>query len=435
MRAEVLPKPELPGHAVLRVHGLDAGADGLTICIERRQGPEKYLSDGGWQRSETWLAPERIEGFEGGIDFHVGPVVCDMVAGMTARLSIREPGIGTVGATVVAWPAMQTSGAYDPNRILTDDSAAGTGRSFGTGSAPTIVANLKAAPALPSILQAPPEPDPPPPPLQMEPPPPFQPPPFQPPPFQPPPFQPPPQAEPPPAFAPDPPPMFAPQAEPPPPFGMDSPFDRPTTVSTPEPRPAPPPKKSGGAGIWIALAAVLVLLIGGGGGAYWWFFMREEPVVIVDPNKPDPNKGGPQTADYTTPIRKQVEDFLKTNPTPAQIVEKGRAFLKAGQLEGAFLVWRHGAETGDPVAAAELGGFYDPVNPIANSPFPPSAERAAQWYERAAKVELPAAMRKLGMLYAKGGEGFPADKSKARDWLTKAADKGDAEAKRALAEL
>ena len=36
MRAEVMPKPELPGHAVLRVHDLNVAPDGLTICIERR---------------------------------------------------------------------------------------------------------------------------------------------------------------------------------------------------------------------------------------------------------------------------------------------------------------------------------------------------------------------------------------------------------------
>jgi TPR repeat protein len=36
------------------------------------------------------------------------------------------------------------------------------------------------------------------------------------------------------------------------------------------------------------------------------------------------------------------------------------------------------------------------------------------------------------MLYAKGAEGFPADKAKARDWLKQAADKGDADAKKAL---
>src|SRR5262245_21116555 len=142
MRAEVMPKPDLPGHAVLRVHELDASPDGLAICIERRQGPEKYLSDGGWQRSESWLAPERIERFGGGIDFHVGPIVCDMVAGLTVRLSIREPGVGNVGATVVAWPSMQTSGAYDPNRMVAPDAPAGTDRGFATGSAPTTVARL-----------------------------------------------------------------------------------------------------------------------------------------------------------------------------------------------------------------------------------------------------------------------------------------------------
>ena len=41
-------------------------------------------------------------------------------------------------------------------------------------------------------------------------------------------------------------------------------------------------------------------------------------------------------------------------------------------------------------------------------------------------------MTRLGLLHAKGADGFPADKAKARDWLKQAADKGDAEAKKAL---
>ena len=81
--------------------------------------------------------------------------------------------------------------------------------------------------------------------------------------------------------------------------------------------------------------------------------------------------------DDATPIRRQVEDFLATNPTPEQLVERGKRFVRQGQIEGAFLVWRQAADQGYPPAAFELAGLYDPINPVPNTPFRLSAERAA----------------------------------------------------------
>ncbi len=410
MRAEVMPKPELPGHAVLRVHELNAPPEGLTICIERRQGPEKYLSDGGWQRSETWLAPERVEAFGGGIDFHVGPVVCDMVAGMTVRLSVREPGVGNVGATVVAWPTMQTSGAYDPNRMVAPDAAAGTDRPFATGSSATTV--LRTPEATP-----PPAPEPPPPFIAAEPPPPFQP-------------------------AAEPPPLFQPQPEPPPPFQFGHPpppppGSFPQSLGPPDPgidRLGAPPQRRSSAAIWVVLGTCLVLLLAGGGaGAYWWFGDCEWCRVTAKGPDPQPKPDGAPVAQK--PERVVADEYLQSKPSPEDMVEKCRSYRQDGKVVTAFLICRAAAEAGDPVGAAEYAAFFDPVNRAPYSPIPPDASQAAQWYEKAAKVELPLAMRRLGQLYAKGAENFPADKAKARDWLTKAAEKGDSEAKQALAEL
>ncbi|HEX2890176.1 hypothetical protein [Vineibacter terrae] len=405
-----MPKPDLPGHAVLRVHELDAAPDGLTICIERRQGPEKYLSDGGWQRSESWLAPERVQPFGGGIDFHVGPVVCDMVAGLTVRLSVREPGVGNVGATVVAWPSMQTSGAYDPNRMVAGDAPAGTDRGFGGGTGQTTVLRT---PGLAEPPPPPPLPEPPPP-WVADPPPPFQ-----------------PAPEPPPLFQPaEPPPLFPFPQEPPPPFdpgpGGLRPPDPMDRIGRDE------KKKKSSAGLWIGLAVILVLLVGGvGAGAYWWFFMRT--TQIAEGDKGDKNKAKPPTIEK--PERVLAAEFLETKPAAEAMVEKCRALRQDGKQIAAFLVCRAAADSGDPVGAAEYAGFFDPVNRAPNSPIDSDAVQAAQWYEKAAKVELPLAMRRLGQLYAKGADNFPADKAKACDWLKKASDKGDAEAKKSFADL
>jgi hypothetical protein len=121
VRASVLPQPE-PGHAVLRLTELDASPDGLTISIQRQQGPDSHLADDGWRRTEAWLLPAHIERSKGALDFYLGPEICDRLAGIaTVRLRVKEPDIGVVGSTVVAWPTMLTTGAIDHGRRSLDD--------------------------------------------------------------------------------------------------------------------------------------------------------------------------------------------------------------------------------------------------------------------------------------------------------------------------
>ena len=120
VRASVLPQPE-PGFAILRITELDASPDGLTLSIQRQQGPDSHLADDGWRRTETWLLPERVQRTRQGLDFHLGPEICDRLAGIaTVRLRVKEPDIGVVGSTVIAWPAMLTSGAVDPSSRALD---------------------------------------------------------------------------------------------------------------------------------------------------------------------------------------------------------------------------------------------------------------------------------------------------------------------------
>lgn len=393
MRAEVFPKPDLPGHAVLRLYGTDASPEGMTLLIERRQGPERFLSESGWQRTESWLEPQRIEAFNGGLDLHVGPRVCDLVAGMTVRLAIREPDVGMVDTTVAAWPAMQTSGAHDPDRHTSDDAAGRTDKDMRQARARDEQATVIAAR----------------------------------------PVQPEPAPEPEPFIEPTLPAAFPPSPAQSPP----EPIERPSVLSQRE-----TPKSN--LPLILGLAFGLLFLIAAAGGAYWWFVLRDKATTIVDKPKPPIDKPKPpdekpkppdvtqDKPDYTTPFRKQVEDFLATNPTPEQMLERGKRFVRVGQIEAAFLVWRAAADQGYAPAAFELGTVFDPINPLPHSPFQLKAERAAGYYETAAKAGVVPAMTRLGILYARGAVDFPADKAKAREWLKQAADKGDADAKKAL---
>lgn len=121
VRASITPLSE-PGHALLRVTDLDAAPDGLTLSIQRQQGPDSHLADDGWRRTETWLMPDQVRRRGEVLEFHLGPEICDRLAGVaTVRLRVREPDIGVVGTTVVAWPAMLTSGAADGSNPFADD--------------------------------------------------------------------------------------------------------------------------------------------------------------------------------------------------------------------------------------------------------------------------------------------------------------------------
>ena len=378
VRATVLPLPE-PGCAVLRVSGLDAPPEGLALSIQRQQGPDSHLADNGWRRTEAWLIPGFVERTRGAIDFHLGPETCDQLAGIaTVRLRIKEPEIGVIATTVVAWPQMLTSGALDPASRGLDET-------------------LRLRRAQQAAATPPPAP----------------------------PFEFPPEPEPTPA------PLPELRAE----------------------RVFPPPPRRSGAGWLIAL---LLLIAIGGAGYYAYttnfhgakdfadqqiaaFFPQDKPAEPAATTPPLP----PTVATAATPtplqagppkksIRDTVGDYLATKPAPEAMLAKGKEYAQAGEMNGAFLVWRRAAESGSVEAQLQVAGFYDPVQAQPKAGFTPDGARAAEWYERAALAGNVEAQRKYGMLLAKGGAGLSPDPVQAKVWLQQAAAQNDADAKKAL---
>ena len=376
MRAIVLSQPE-PGHAILRVSDLDAPADGLALSLQRQQGPDSHLADDGWRRTEAWLVPAHVERVQGALEFHLGPEICDLLAGTsTVRLRVREPDIGVVGSTVIAWPQMLTSGAVDPSARGTDDLVR-LRRAAPKVEPPPVEIEpelppplVLAAPELPPRL---PEPEPLPPPRsnggtwlitmivlvilvaggvyaylfhrqQLE------------------------------SLIAGTPPAAAPAP-------VETAAAPPAPESTPAPAPSPPPKPA-----------------------------------------PEPPKKSARMA---------VEEYLATKPAPDVLLARAKQYAQGGDLPEAFLIWRAAAEAGNPQAELEVAGFYDPTLP-AKKGFTPDGPRAADWYERAALAGNVEAQRKYGMLLAKGGAGLPADPAKARTWLEQAVSQNDADAKKAL---
>jgi hypothetical protein len=353
VRASVLPQPE-PGHAILRLTELDASPDGLTLSIQRQQGPDSHLADDGWRRTEAWLLPGRVERAKGSLDFHLGPEICDRLAGIaTVRLRVKEPDIGVVGTTVVAWPTMLTSGAIDKGQRSLDD----------------IVRLRRTKPEAPPPPPAPP---------------------------------------------------FEPPAEP----------ARPAPELRAEREPMPEEPRSGVMG-WLIAVALLVILAGGGYWAYTNYFLKQWP-EILGTTQPTPATPTAETSRKT--VRDMVADYLATKPTPEAMLAKGKELASAGEVGGAFLLWRRAAEAGNGQAQLEVAAFFDPLGQPRGG-FAPDGARAAEWYERAALAGLPEAQRKYGLLLAKGGAGLNPDQAKARSWLQQAAAQNDADAKKALESL
>ena len=375
MRATVLPQPE-PGHAILRVSDLDAPADGLALSLQRQQGPDSHLADDGWRRTEAWLVPAYVERVQGALEFHLGPEICDRLAGTsTVRLRVKEPDIGVVGSTVVAWPQMLTSGAIDPSARGTDD----------------LVRLRRAAPKVE------------PPPLKVEP-------------------------ELPPPLV-----LAAPELPPRVPEPELLPPPRSNTGTWLITMIVLVILVAGGVYAYLFHRQQLESLIAGAPPPPAATTPAETAAAPPTP-APEPTPAPPPKPTVEPPkksARMAVEEYLATKPAPDALMARAKQYAQGNDLPEAFLIWRAAAEAGNPQAELEVANFYDPLQP-AKSGFTPDGARAADWYERAALAGNAEAQRKYGMLLAKGGAGLAADPAKARTWLQQAVAQNDAEAKKAL---
>jgi hypothetical protein len=186
---------------------------------------------------------------------------------------------------------------------------------------------------------------------------------------------------------------------------------------------------------WVISVLVILALTGAGYYAYERYFPDNEAgttPVAAAPTPAPPAAVATASPPPAKSIRDTMAEYFATKPTPEAMLAKGREYAQAGQTSEAFLVWRHAAEAGNPVAEMEMAAFYDPISPLPKSGFAPDGARAVEWYERSALAGQAEAQRKLGLLYQKGGAGLAADPVKARAWLQQAAAQNDAEAKKAL---
>jgi hypothetical protein len=181
----------------------------------------------------------------------------------------------------------------------------------------------------------------------------------------------------------------------------------------------------------VILGTVLVLILVAGG----WYFAGlppfgqgiEAPAPVAAAPEPTPVAN---TAIGPIDSREALSRYLATDPTAEAATAKAGELASQGRLDYAMLVHQYAARLGSAESAIALGHMYDPDTwSKSTSPMDkPDAETAAYWYEPAAKAGNVEAERRLGKILL----GLQGQQDKAREWLGKAAEAGDAEAKTLL---
>ncbi|WP_417797898.1 tetratricopeptide repeat protein [Terasakiella pusilla] len=368
---------ETPGFAEIRIPDYTATGDQVEIAI-KRSGDGSYLGDSGWLTNENWLSVN-IQDDNGECVIPIGPSQVDPLASCLSsfmfQLFLKD------GGATVAGVIKKTS------VTLLSSQAGGAGMTSTVGS-------IAAGTTTP---------------------------------------------------APEPEPVEEPAC-------VEEPVSIPEPEPQPEPQPAPtveaPAESSSKKGLFIALAVIALLLVGGAIAFYSGLFdSKTDDPATATPATPTPEVSSTQPpapaqslppAAPTAPTlttRQIVQDFLATNPDTPALLAKAEEMKAEGRLDGAMLLYRQAAGKGDAKAALLLARMYDPkyfskeTSPLPNA----DAETAAYWYEGPAKNGDVVAQRELGrVLIEQNPSGF--QKEKAVEWLTKAAEGGDAEAQSLLSQ-
>jgi Sel1 repeat len=177
----------------------------------------------------------------------------------------------------------------------------------------------------------------------------------------------------------------------------------------------------------IAVAAVL-------------YFLALPPFETATPN-PDQSTISADAGAGAKPGRpfteEEVRRFLAGNPEAPAAVAEAEAYEEAGRSDLALLIYRHADRQGNTAAANAIGRMYDPATySRETSPFPvPDADRAAEYYHRAAEGGDIEGQYLLGRLLMSGATSGETDVEKGVVWLERAANSGHAAAKELLSKV
>ena len=132
---------------------------------------------------------------------------------------------------------------------------------------------------------------------------------------------------------------------------------------------------------------------------------------------------------YTSPVFKELNrlvlslDFIDSYHTYLKSLHNTTYYLEARdfQLLAPILMYRRGAEMGDPKGMVRLGGaFFNEQGGLTKD-----ETKAVEWYQKAAEAGEARAMCHLGICYDCGQGGLTRDEAKAVEWYKKAAEAGE----------
>ena len=213
---------------------------------------------------------------------------------------------------------------------------------------------------------------------------------------------------------------------------------------TPEPQPSPEPgwttggtpsEASSKIGFIIGVAIASVLIVA---GVLTFFFFDKLPVGGIEETK---TAGAGEVAKAAVKLLTldEVRALLSgsTQPSAEKLVAQAELQMNVGNLDAALLLYKAAGQAGSAAGTTGFAKMYDPgLHGSTTSPFgKPNAGRAVELYEKAANLGDAFAMRRLGIMLYEGENGISADKTAGTDWLNKAAEAGDTEAKAYLENL
>lgn len=246
----------------------------------------------------------------------------------------------------------------------------------------------------------------------------------------------------------------------------------PDPAPTPTPEPAKTPTRKRSSKLpWL----LLLLLLAGGLAASWYFGLLNPLLAGPTTSSSDPTAApdGEQTDDRIEPDTDQqqplepptepptappqepalepppqaspptqaaltglafVRGYLAGNPTPAAIFDRGSEAEQAGDCDAALVLFNTAANR-DPTQAGRLAQRYDPDGFSAAACIDqPDAPYAIIYYTDAANAGTVDAQRRLGqLLTARESRGPTFEEG--MDWLRRAADAGDQQARASLQQL
>lgn len=133
--------------------------------------------------------------------------------------------------------------------------------------------------------------------------------------------------------------------------------------------------------------------------------------------------------------REQLERWVQ-DPEIADTFTRGERYWRALDDEKAIPLLEQAAKKGVSEAMLILGDIHADITKETHTEA--DDKKAIDWYEEGAEAGKVAAMTRLGIMYREGrgvGDDTSKNYNQARDWFTRAADLGDAEAKDNLDKL